>query len=377
MAPPTLTGYQVEAEIFSVGEWNGEVFTLKDLQEIARNFEKLKHRLKPPLKFGHDERQTLLGQKDGDPALGWVESLRVVGDRLMASFQGVPSVVYQAIRSGRYRRVSAEIYFRVRQGRKTLGKALKAVALLGADLPAVQNLQDLSVYLTAHPGLPAGGDTCRVFTLPVLESRIVTNNQELCMNDCQNQALPGEDTGPGKPHPVPESRENASLEELRTELEELRAFRSRHEKWLADDRSRRNRDAFQEARRQVLNFCEEQVHAGRLAPALKDTLLREADRQARSFVSGEGLAVPFEWVRDFVQGSPVRLPQGESAFSSRSPEQAETGTGNPSQVLAHEARRRMNELNISYSEAASFVLRNNQTLARAYREYTMNPITGA
>src|SRR3989304_8867047 len=70
--PETIPkGRAIEAEIFSAGTWNGETFTPEDLEEIARNFELLREVLSPPLKFGHDAEQTLLGQADGDPALGW------------------------------------------------------------------------------------------------------------------------------------------------------------------------------------------------------------------------------------------------------------------------------------------------------------------
>lgn len=59
-----------QVEVLSVGTWNGDTFTRADLREIAANFSRLGRQVRVPLKFGHDDGQTLLGQADGDPALG-------------------------------------------------------------------------------------------------------------------------------------------------------------------------------------------------------------------------------------------------------------------------------------------------------------------
>ncbi|HEX7925947.1 MAG TPA: hypothetical protein VF678_00050, partial [bacterium] len=143
-----MTSNTLTAEIFSVGTWNGDTYTAADLREIAGNFARLRDEIRPPLKFGHDAGQTLTGQSDGDPALGWVSALWVDDDKLMATFTDVPAVVVEAVRAGRYRNVSAEVWHKLRHGDQTLTHVLKAVALLGADLPAVTNLRDLTAYLT-------------------------------------------------------------------------------------------------------------------------------------------------------------------------------------------------------------------------------------
>lgn len=133
-------------EIFASGTWNGDVYLDKDLDEMVDSFKATKGILKPFLKLGHDEGQALT-QEDGYPALGWVENLRRKGSKLIADFKRIPRKIYDLIQSGGYRRVSSEIYFDVELNGKRYGKALKAVALLGGDTPAVQNLQDImSLY---------------------------------------------------------------------------------------------------------------------------------------------------------------------------------------------------------------------------------------
>jgi hypothetical protein len=341
-------GHEVEAEIFSVGRWNGESFSRAHLEEIVRNFETLKHRLKPPLKFGHDEGQTLLGQRDGDPALGWVERLRVEGDKLLATFSGVPALVYQAIRAGRYRRVSAELYFNVRRGRRRLGRALKAVALLGADLPAVTNLADLGAYLaTREPGQERLGEA-RAYALPVWQTHIMNTHEE-----------------------EPPMREEEAQGDLQAELAELRAYKERQENVQVQERQRRQREAFASVRRDALAFCDAQVQAGRLTPHLRQQLAREIDRQAHRFAEGGALQVSFDWVRSFMEQAGPLLPGDESAHARQ--EALADPPGNPSVALARQAVNKMTELNLTYSAASEYVLRTQPALARAYREYTLQP----
>jgi len=129
-------------EIFAEGVWNGDRYTAQDIEDMVRSFEETKGTLRPYLKLGHDNEQ-LLAQRDGLPAVGWIERLRKVGTKLVADFVKVPKKVYELIQSGAYRRVSSEIFFNIKIGEKMFKRALKAVSLLGADTPAVQNLEDI------------------------------------------------------------------------------------------------------------------------------------------------------------------------------------------------------------------------------------------
>ncbi|HEX9841902.1 MAG TPA: hypothetical protein VGC20_04090 [bacterium] len=355
-APQALPGHSIDAEIFSTGEWNGERFTRRDLHEIARNFQRLRGQLRPPLKFGHDEGQTLLGQRDGDPALGWVERLWVRGDKLLARFAGVPGVVVEAIRAGRYRRVSAELYFHVRAGGRRMGKALKAVALLGADLPAVTNLNDLAAYLATAPAAAPNtappdfaARDARAFALPVQQGRIdIPHPEESPMTEAQ------------------------STPELQAELAELRAYRERQEAQATERRQRRQADAFRTAREAAASFCAAQVNAGRLPPQQHERLLKELDVQARNFAEGQPLRVSFDWVRRFIEATPPLLPSGEVAHAAPS-EALAMADENPSLTLARLAGNAMAELKLSYGDAAAYVLRTQPALARAYRDFTVNP----
>src|SRR3990167_3940088 len=135
-------------EVFAVGTWNGMKFVQEDLRAIADNTNALlaKSTHKPPLKLGHhDQDDFLYGPNgDGQPALGWMENIRAVADKLMADFKSVPDIVVEAVKQGRYRQLSIEMDYL-----KHVGWIATGVALLGADLPIVKTLDDLQAYLSA------------------------------------------------------------------------------------------------------------------------------------------------------------------------------------------------------------------------------------
>ena len=136
--PYSLTG----VEVFATGTHNGDKYTEADLDDMVAAFGHLDY--KPPLKAGHSE------DRKGMPALGWVQNLRRMGEKLVADFIDLPRLVYDAIRDKRYNTVSSEVYWNLERGGKKYRRALKAVALLGAEIPAVANLRPLHEMFDAH-----------------------------------------------------------------------------------------------------------------------------------------------------------------------------------------------------------------------------------
>lgn len=132
-------------EIFKAGIWNGDKYTQKDLQKLVDNFEALEGKVKPPIKLGHPEDQKLLND-EGLPAAGWVTKLKVMGDKLVASFKDIPKKIYDIVKRRGYKRVSSEIYPKYTDSDtgKSFGPVLRAVAFLGGDIPAVDSLEDVS-----------------------------------------------------------------------------------------------------------------------------------------------------------------------------------------------------------------------------------------
>lgn len=147
--PDEVKTYDIQGvEIFSSGKWNGDPYSLADLDEMARSFSEIGSRLKPYLKLGHGAKQGLLSA-DELPAAGWVQGVRRSGDKLLADFVGVPKKIYALLKAGAYKRLSVEIYPKLKVDGKVYPYALKAVALLGGETPAVQNLDDILALYAA------------------------------------------------------------------------------------------------------------------------------------------------------------------------------------------------------------------------------------
>ena len=145
-----------KAEIFAVGKWNGMEFSDADLDGIVAAFASLDGNLKVPLKLGHNDEQPMT---DGHPALGWVSKVWKDGKKLMAEFVDMPSVVMDAIKNKLYRKVSVELDIDVNHKGKHYDYVLSGVALLGADIPAVSTLADLTAYLS-RGGFTASRKAC-------------------------------------------------------------------------------------------------------------------------------------------------------------------------------------------------------------------------
>jgi len=140
-------------QIFGAGTHNamsGKVtITEADLDEMVSAFTALTptNIVKPHLKLGHTDAQKWFGQKDGIPALGWIEKVWRIGTKLYADVRDVPSVLIDLIRQGRYHNVSAEVYSGIEHDGKKFPWVLSAVSLLGVEMPAVKDLAGLAAAL--------------------------------------------------------------------------------------------------------------------------------------------------------------------------------------------------------------------------------------
>ncbi len=129
-------------EIFSSGEWNGDKYSDSDLDSLVQAFNETKEITKPYLKLGHGDKQQLLA-KDELPAAGFIQKIYRQGKKVLADFVNIPEKIYQLIHKRAYNRVSSEIFVNFKSNGKTYPYALKAVALLGGETPAVHTLNDI------------------------------------------------------------------------------------------------------------------------------------------------------------------------------------------------------------------------------------------
>ena len=274
---PKLHEFDVEA--FAAGTWNGDKYTVEDLQAMVANFQALGDTVKPPVKLGHNEKQLKDIMQDGQPALGWVKSLRCVKDKLIATLTQVPDLVYQAIRSGRYKRVSSEIYWNYKQGGKVFDKVFAGLALLGADIPAVSNLKDLEAYLTQSMQ-DASFEKVAIYSFETDESgsRINSNEGDPIMDEKEKKIFTDKiaDLEKKIADLTPEA---AAAKTYKAELDALK-------KTISDGRK-----ATQEG--ELKAFCEQMVKDGKLTPACRDILVKF---EKHSYSEDSGYSLPVSTV---------------------------------------------------------------------------------
>jgi hypothetical protein len=130
-------------QIFRTGKWNGDKYSVKDIDDMIAAFDEAGFAV--PLKVGHAERS-------GDPAHGWIEKIYRKGELLLADIADVPQALYEMIKDRQYDAVSSEIFFNLERNGKRFRRVLKAVAVLGAETPAVADLEPLRTVVNSNSG---------------------------------------------------------------------------------------------------------------------------------------------------------------------------------------------------------------------------------
>lgn len=122
-----------EIEVFKSGTHtdsagNVNTWTDDDLDEIVALYNEQgdedKHTA--PLVIGHP--------KDNKPAVGWIQSLKKVGSKLLAVVTDLSEEIKESVNKGEYKKVSISLY---------PSKLLRHIGLLGAMPPAVKGLADV------------------------------------------------------------------------------------------------------------------------------------------------------------------------------------------------------------------------------------------
>lgn len=318
-----------DKEIFAIGRWNNVTVTERDLEEIEKNFYILKDQLKPPLKLGHRDNLNAKA-KDGEPAIGWVSELKKAGGKLLASFKNVPEIVYKAITGGGYRTVSSEIFKNYTNNGKSYGKVLAGVALVGADLPAVTTLQDLSNYYTDQ-------------SIDIIE---FTTEEGNIMEIADLQ----------KRHDEELSLARAAQTQADIAVKKLEAENKRLSNMLALQEFTKKLDTFKV-------FCEEKVKEGKLAPVSRDKMLNLINKKEYTDGNSE-IYFSLDDIKEIIENSISALSAGEMG----------EGSGNGSKMTYTDAGAEVERLtkeyatknNVDYATALNAVLTSNTQLADEY-----------
>lgn len=140
-------------EIFATGIWNGDTFTDSDLDQIIDTFQRTKDKINPFLKIGHNEKQSLLA-KDELPKAGLITNLRKVGSKILADFVDVPRKIFDVVKRKAFDKISSELFVNMEIEGVRHPFALKAVALLGGETPAVHDLNSImNLFGNSKPGM--------------------------------------------------------------------------------------------------------------------------------------------------------------------------------------------------------------------------------
>ncbi len=256
-------------EIFGVGTWKGTktvTVTGDMLDQMVAAFAQLSDKVagfRPPIKLGHTDAQRFIGQSNGAPALGWVNAVRRVGDKVVADFKDVPSSLVDLIRNRLYNSVSIEILPKLEYGGVTFENVLSAVAVLGAELPAVKGLKELSASL---------------FDASITE-RIVLSEQE------QGQIMAGEATytqaqldqlieaAVTKAGAVFEAKQATIVAGLQKQIDDGKTAFAAKEKEITDAKAEAAKFASDQAKLEVEGVVDQAIKEGKLLPKEKAATL--------------------------------------------------------------------------------------------------------
>jgi hypothetical protein len=336
-------GKLIKQEIFSVGIWNGMKFELNDLKDIAKSFAALQEVIRVPLKLGHDDNQPLT---DGLPAIGWVESvtLNEAKDppKLEAEFRIISPEVIRAIELEMYQSVSIELDLGVTYKDSDFNFVLTGVALLGAQLPAVNNLNDIGKYFKRKES---------ELTFSKAETlHFNFNNEDKTMSDEKLNNLQEQITK--LTDGIALSKEET--EKVNSENEKLKAKVAKFEKDAADS-------AYKAQRADIESQLETLVKQNKILPSVRETFTKDisvenidskataAKMMFDSLISAKDKAVDSE-------------ENGQHQDFSRDTSEAADAQ------LHRVAKQAQLEKKLSYTEAVEFALVSNPELATAWAE---------
>ncbi|WP_372502387.1 hypothetical protein P7L66_13255 [Tistrella mobilis] len=326
-------------------------YTAADLVEIAAAYNPSISAA--PLVIGHP--------RTNDPAWGWVEGLRVEGDRLVADVRDVDPAFAELVSAGRYRTRSVSLYAPDSPANPVPGRwYLRHVGWLGAMPPAIKGLAPVNFadgdgdFIELSEGAPirATGRGLEIVTRTLRRVRDwltetqgaeaadrIISADDLAAADQEArdaagyQPLPAEDQAPGpafaEPSPVPKWEEERMTTTTPTPAPagDREADLVRRENEIAAREAaqiQRERDAAEALRRQRIAddrmAVAQAVEAGRLPKSLQaraEAVFAELASEDASVEFAEGTTVvkttARQALRDLIASLPLPVHTGEIA----------------------------------------------------------------
>lgn len=267
---------EMELEIFRAGHYGPKGDWDEDaLEGLARDYDASIH-----------EAPVTLDHAQSGPALGWVASVRRVGDRLVARLRDLNPAFTELLKEGAFKKRSVELYPEAAHSGRPY---LKAVSFLGAATPAVKGLRDIL--------LNDEGDA--IHFEQTLQDALHIDFVE------SEEARPERDNATR----APESPKSSA-----TSYETAASDETEHKVEPKDEAERGNELDFTE-------FRDGLVACGAWLPSWEvqgiEDFVRELGRLGPEEFQAGGSASLLGWFGDFLTGLPRFLPLGESAGTSK------------------------------------------------------------
>lgn len=379
-------------EIFAEGTWVGSAGPMKwskqDIQDMIKTTELLisKKLIKPPkLKLGHsrnqvaDEKNTasiLKDQSDGDPKLGSVGNFAVKDGennkaKLLVDFMNMPNIVYEAMVNDLYTDVSAEVVHY-----NGYGWYLSAVALLGADIPAVKTLEDLQAFIPHTEGDAYSNNAFTLrFSEPIFIGGLMAddNNNNNNNNNNGGGSSGAQETVATLLNDNQKLRSEFSVKD--TEIETLKKERDDKDKLILEYQKKELKTKFAAQKAEILKPYEEDSKSLKLAPALLQEIETCLDGQEADFSEKSQLYIKPDLARKISQAYMEKSPnqgRGTEKGGAFEGEDELENNQNPSDIVAKEIKtiQAKSGRMMSYSEATDILVAQKPEVWQAYCEWS-------
>lgn len=352
-------------------------FSESDLEASARAYDPAKH--EAPLVIGHPRHDA--------PAYGWVKSLAVRAEGLLALPHQVDANFAELVDAGRYKKISASFYLPDAPNNPVPGVYyLRHVGFLGAQPPAVKGLEavafaddpDSDVVEFSDWGMEADASLwrrLRDFLLTrfgqetadqVVPDWQIESIREAARQDAENDSAPRvafADPTVSPTHPPHEENPAVTPEQAAA----LEAENAQLKQQLAAAEADKQKQAAAQRHADNVAYAEQLIGSGRLAPKHKDAVVAfldfsEADT-ALEFGEGDVKQPLASAFKSFLGDLPKVVEFGEHATKDKATgtqeSVAEFGeSADPERLKQHQAiQAHMAEHKVDYATAARAVLK--------------------
>ncbi len=283
-------------EVFKAGTYPQGVFSEDDVQALAKNYDP---------KFS--EAPITLDHEQKGPAYGWVSGLKAEDGSLKASFRNVTDELKEFVQSGKYRKISVEIYKEL-EGRKPY---LKAVSFLGAGIPQVKGMEPVEfkdaesetyIFELEEPEKTKLAEKTDNEDSLVLKAIVKVQNQ---ISDIESRLA----------HMINQpDKDNTQVVSLQEEVKRLSAQMQRFQDYEASrQKTEQELSQLKEivTRQDFEQFLDERAAVGRLTPAQREAAMNMFAAIYGSKDNGE--PVYLEDIKNFIKTLPKQVEMIEIA----------------------------------------------------------------